>query len=272
MKKEQREHMSLEKFIVALKSLKNWPNKIGIIGGEPLLHPQFRQINALLRKYFPRDKIGLWTSGIPRTLLEDPRNDDDIKKTYGFVAYNPHTPEQLAKCKHQPLTIAIQEVITDDKIMWKLIDNCWVQRTWCATINHKGAYFCEVAAAQDLLLHGGKHAWPVELDWWKRSPEEFCSQSEKLCPNCGMAIPIEREYLMNSSEKFSPLLLQSFRDNNLKHVGDKEVVVFDKVMTKDEIKQNILTWYPGNYRGDIKDDTSAEEGLGITGDLEELLK
>lgn len=266
---EQREHMSLENFLTALKSLKDWPTKIGIIGGEPLLHPQFQHINALLRKNFPRSKLGLWTSGIPNTPLEDPRHEKDIFETYGFVAYNPHTPEQKEKCKHQPLTIAIQEVVQDERLMWKLIDECWVQRTWCATINQKGAYFCEVAAAQDLLLNDGKNAWPVEPGWWKRTPEEFRTQSEKLCPNCGMAIPMEREYLLNKTEKFSPNLLESFRAKKLIHVKDSDVEVFEHSFSKEELQENIRTWYPGNYRGDIKEDQTAGEGLGFVGKLDD---
>ena len=268
LKKEQRAHMPLEQFVAALDSLRHWPKKIGIIGGEPLLHPQFRHINLLLRKHFPREKLGLWTSGLPRTALEDPRTDSDIMSTYGFIAYNPHTPEQQEQCKHQPLTVAIREVVSDSELMWKLIDNCWVQRTWCATITHKGTYFCEVAAAQDLLLNDGANAWPIEPGWWKRHPSEFRSQVEKLCPNCGMCIPMERELLHKKTEKFTPLLLQNFRDKNLRLVRDKDVEVFGETFSKEDIRNNIKTWYPGNYRGDLEDDNTALEGLGFTGKID----
>ena len=67
-------------------------------------------------------------------------------------------------------------------------DNCWVQRMWSATINDKGAYFCEVAGAIDRLLHDGKSAWPVETRWWMRQPADFKDQLH-LCDHCALAQP-----------------------------------------------------------------------------------
>ena len=129
LRPDQRKHMPVETFVNALISLRDWPTKIGIIGGEPLLHPEFSVLNALLRKNFPKSKLGLWTSGIPRTAMEDPRSNPDIQSTYGLIAYNPHDEEQTKKCLHQPLTVSICEVIKDEHLMWQLIDSCWVQRT-----------------------------------------------------------------------------------------------------------------------------------------------
>ena len=269
LRPDQRAHMPLETFAKALRSLADWPSKIGIIGGEPLLHPEFKAINALLRKHFPKDKIGLWTSGLPKTALEDPRGDQDIQRTYGFVAFNPHDPEQVKKCRHQPLTVAINEVVTDENLMWQLIDNCWVQRTWCATITHKGAYFCEVAAAQDLLLNDGANAWPIEPGWWKRPPQsaQFQKQKNLLCPQCGMAIPMDRELLLTQKEKFTPELLQRFRNNNLKRVKERDVEPYTHHFDKEELRANIKTWYPGNYREDLAEDELAGEGRGFPGEL-----
>jgi hypothetical protein len=257
--------MPLEILLMALQSLRDWPTMIGIIGGEPLLHPEFKAINALLRKHFPRQKLGLWTSGLPGTDREDPRSDPDIQTTYGFVAFNPHDPEQVKKCRHQPLTVAINEAVQDREVMWKLIDNCWVQRTWCPAITHRGAYFCEVGGAQDLLLNDGANAWPIEQNWWRRSldAKSFMKQKEALCPHCGMAIPMERELLLKNREKISPHLLQLFREKKLKRVRDVDVEVFDRVFSKDMIRENIGTWYPGNYREDLTADESAGEGRGL---------
>jgi hypothetical protein len=261
--------MPLETLYKALDSLRDWPTKIGIIGGEPLLHPEFKAINALLRKFFSKEKLGLWTSGLPRTALEDPRRDPDILATYGFVAYNPHDAEQVKKCRHQPLTVAIREVVADSSVMWQLIDECWVQRTWCASITHKGAYFCEVAAAQDLLLNDGANAWPIEPGWWKRPPESaaFRRQRDTLCPDCGMAIPMERELLIKESEKITPQLLERFRSSNLKRLRDKDVEVYAHSFSKEELRENCKTWCPGNYREDLTVDELAGEGRGFPGEL-----
>ncbi len=255
----QRMHMTLEQFVVALETLKIWPGKVGIIGGEPLLHPDFTEICRQLRQRFHRNRLGLWTSGGKNleSYLEI------IHQTFAFVAYNEHNKEQIETCKHQPLTVAISEVVSDKSLRKKLIDACWVQNTWCPTINHFGAYFCEVAAAQDALLNDGKNAWPVEHGWWKKVPEQFQDQVGALCNNCGMAIPMERELIKKKTEKFSPFLLARFREKGLSKVAEGEIEIFDHQFSKEEIIENSKVWTPGNYRGDLFDDNAAPEGLGL---------
>lgn len=223
LRPDQRAHMPVETFSAALRSLRHWPGKIGVIGGEPLLHPEFKTLNALLRRHFPphhslrarlaallkrrplpaNKKLGLWTSGLPGTPLADPRHDPDIAATYGFIAYNPHDAEQMKKCRHQPLTVAIREAVPD----------------------------------------------------------------EALCPNCGMAIPMERELLLKQSEKISPQLLEAFRARKLKRIHEQDVEIFSGTFSKEELQQNILSWYPGNYREDVKPDEQAREGRGFPGEL-----
>ena len=264
LRRDQRKHMSLQQVAAALDSLKTWPTKIGIIGGEPLLHPEFPQICEMIRSRFPKEKMGLWTSGGKNFQRLQPL----IHKTFGQIAYNEHNEEQLKTCKHQPLTIAIKDVVKDDVLRKSLIDDCWVQRTWCATINHFGAYFCEVAAAQDVLLNEGRNAWPVLPEWWNKQPEQFQDQVEKFCDNCGMAIPMERELILKKSEKFSPSVLQMFQENNLMKISDGDIELFDTQFSKEEILDNIRTWTPGNYRGDLREDELAPEGKGFTKSLE----
>jgi hypothetical protein len=252
--------MTLQQIVTALDSLKTWPSKIGIIGGEPLLHPEFPQICELIRCKFPPSKMGLWTSGGKNFQKYLPL----IQKTFGQIAYNEHNETQLKTCKHQPLTIAIKDVVKDDDLRKSLIDDCWVQRTWCATINHFGAYFCEVAAAQDVLLNEGRNAWPVDAGWWKKVPAQFQDQVNKFCDNCGMAIPMERELILKKTEKFSPSVLKMFEEKNCRKISDNDVELFPYQFTKEDILKNIETWTPGNYRGDLKKDENAPEGKGFT--------
>src|SRR3990167_8052720 len=48
----------------AIKSLKGFTKAIGIMGGEPTLHPQFKEICELVRKLIPnRRQRSLWTNG-----------------------------------------------------------------------------------------------------------------------------------------------------------------------------------------------------------------
>ena len=67
-------------------------------------------------------------------------------------------------------------------------DKCWVQNLWSGTVNTFGAYPCEVMASIDATLYGGKHAWPVTEDWWKRTTAEF-GDMVKLCDHCALAQP-----------------------------------------------------------------------------------
>jgi hypothetical protein len=207
--------------------------------------------------------MGLWTSGGKNFQKNLPL----IQSTFGQIAYNEHNDVQLQTCKHQPLTIAIKDVVPDASVRAQLIDDCWVQRSWCATINHFGAYFCEVAAAQDVLLNEGRNAWPVKPEWWKKIPDQFRDQVDKFCENCGMAIPMQRELIIKKSEKFSPSMLQAFKERNLMKISENDIELFNYQFSKEEIIKNIKTWTPGNYRGDLREDEIALEGRGFTKEL-----
>jgi len=263
LRKDQRAHMSLEQFVEVLDALQGWTKMIGIIGGEPLMHPQFREICQEIKKRFPKSQMGLWTSGPSQYK----KNLDIINETFGFIAYNEHNEDQKNVCRHQPLTIAIKDAVKDPEVREKLINDCWVQREWCATSTHKGAYFCEVAAAQDILLNDGANAWKIEKDWWKRTSKEFESQKH-LCQNCGMAIPMERELIKVQTEKMSPSIVQLYKEKNVaKMEDDIDYILFDKEITLEELKENIKYWTPGNYREDLKGDEVAPEGRGYRGEL-----
>jgi len=275
LRPDQRRHMPLEKIEAAILAYKDWPTEISIIGGEPLLHPQFAELNALLRKHLPQEKLNIFTSGLPdtpRTVSTEPpdphslynwkpeypwsqwpETNSDMTRTYRTIRYNPHTEAQMSSCSHHPLTIAVEEAVLDRALMWKLINNCWLQRCWSPTVNINGAYFCEVGAALDMLLFDGANAWPVEAGWWKRRPHEFQEQVSKLCPRCGMCLPRERQLLGHRGELFSPGLLADFRERRLIHLDDT-VTVVKQQYDAEAIERHAKTWYPGNYREDIVDD------------------
>lgn len=81
--------------------------------------------------------------------------------------------------------------MTDDLSMFAAQEKCWVQESWSASINPKGAWFCEVAAALSDLFDGPE-GWKVEPGWWKRTPKDFAAQMDWACRKCGAALPIER--------------------------------------------------------------------------------
>jgi len=260
LREDQKIHMPLEDIERALDSLKEWPSSIGIIGGEPLLHPQFKEICELIQTKFSRTKMGLWTSGGKNWTSLKPLAD----KTFGFIAYNEHNREQQEVCRHQRLTVAIKDVIKDETYMNELIDDCWVQRTWCPAINVKGAFFCEVAAAQDLLWDG-PGGWLVDKNWWRKTQTQFKDQCDTYCMNCGMCIPMERDLIRCGVEKMSPTVYDLMKQHNNSRIEiGKNIELFTKQFSIEEIEDNKLKWYPGNYRGDKHEDHSSPEGRGST--------
>ncbi|HVI51599.1 MAG TPA: hypothetical protein VM661_10345 [Candidatus Sulfotelmatobacter sp.] len=207
-----RDDLSLEAFERAVKSMDGWdgPNKvIGIIAGEPTLHHDFERISrrfaelwggpttgngrapihdfnmfATQRLFDRSTGRGLWTSlgaGFYR-------HYETIMDVYGH--WNTNTHESGGH--HQALLISRKDYIAASGIsdeQWERNrDDCWVQKLWSASMNDKGAYFCEVAASIDRLYFGGAHAWPIEHGWWQRKPEDFKHQLE-LCNYCGLAQP-----------------------------------------------------------------------------------
>ena len=266
---QNRYTMNLDQVAQALDSLEGWPNVVGIMGGEPLLHPQFKEIVALAAERIPKERLQLWTSGLPNTPWENPRKVPDIADNFGHIHYNPHDATQLSVCRHQPLTIAIDETVADKGIMWKLINDCWLPRLWAPSIVAAGAYFCEVAGPLDAILYGGKHAWKVEPGWWKLPPEAFQEQVEKLCPRCGMCLPMERQHLVDSREKFTPALAEAFDKAGAIRLGEKSIEIFDGQFTNSQIIDAARDWYPTNYRDDLKaDETLPSWEKGVLTNLE----
>lgn len=181
--------MSLEEVKRALVSLEGFPGKIGCMGGEPTLHPDFDTICYLYQKHFPRYKCGLWTSGGKK--FEEHKNL--IRETFGTLLYNDHSETG----KHQPWMIAIEECVEDEETRRDLIDRCWVQDKWSPAINPKGAFFCEFAAVFDLLFDG-PGGYPVQPGWWKKIPEDFQDQVDRYCKLCSAPLPFPQ--VKNNSE------------------------------------------------------------------------
>ena len=174
--------MELDFIEKAIDSLEGFEGNIGIMGGEPTLHPKFNEICEIVQKKIPRRKREFWTSGFQWS-----KKKDIILETWDKdrIAYNEHS---TSGGKHTPLLVAIDEVVEDKKLMWQMIDNCWIQSQWSASITPKGGFFCEVAASLD-YLYKGPGGYKIEKDWWKKNPKQFKDQVERYCKDCSGALP-----------------------------------------------------------------------------------
>ena len=249
IRKDQQFFMTVEEVETALDSLEDWPTQIGIIGGEPTIHPQFTDICKLIIKRGLRRKCHLFTMGGPGY----DKNLGLIKEAFFYIALNPHTKQKKEVCLVQPTTIAIQDVVEDAGYRAKLIDECWVQRTWCPTIGKKGAFFCEIAYALDTILDG-PGGYPAEPGWWKKTPEEFKDQVDRYCKYCGMPVPTKRESMNGKKEKISPGLFNLFKKHHLPCTSCECVTLFEDKLSIEQMEETKKTWDPGNYRQDIRAD------------------
>jgi len=235
--------MNLATISKAIDSLEGFPGNIGLMGGEPTLHPKFKEICELFQMKIPdKRRREFWTSGYKWEEYKD-----IIHETFDedLISFNDHSS---ADGKHQPMLVAIDEILDDKEEMWNIIDKCWVQDRWCASITPKGAFFCEVAAAMDHMFDG-PGGWKVEKDWWKRTPEDMMDQVSRYCDKCGATVPIGETSDNATFDIISPKNVQRLKELKSPKVMKGDFAVYGRSWTADEIKKKQKEkWNPQNYR------------------------
>jgi len=218
--------MDFETFKKAVDSFEGYEGCVGIIGGEPTLHPELENFIDYLRekrigktlklsrepisdmqkhiyRYLNNDlsKIGFWSS-LNRGYY---KNFEVINDSFDWQLLNDHNN----KCLHQAILMARKDLGISDKEFLKKRDNCFAQNTWSATITPKGAFFCEVAAAFDMLFDG-PGGWPIEKGWWKRQPEEFGEQLQ-WCELCSLCLDVPQRISCEDIDDISPTLYEKLK-------------------------------------------------------------
>ncbi|WP_113672561.1 hypothetical protein [Vallitalea guaymasensis] len=242
--------MGWEMFKKSVDSLTDFEKCIGIMGGEPTIHPEFERFAKYIAKKYPsthniesarkpikefaryihdknyildeclnqRKGPGLWTSVCNQYY----KYFELIQDTFSFQNINDHQNPSL----HQPLLVSRKEMGINDEEWIPLRDNCWIQNEWSATITPKGAFFCEVAGALDMLFDG-PGGWKVEPGWWRREPSEFGEQL-RWCEICGGALFHSGRL---SSEEIDDVSAELYK--KLKSVGSPKLKRKNRVVIMD---------------------------------------
>ena len=151
--------LDFETFKKAVDSLQGYAGMIGLMGGEPTLHPNFEKFAEYLATKtdsearsangrFPiRDfaayrseylsdvahKRGLWTS-LGNGYY---KHFDIIQKIFEYQCINDHCNPGL----HQALMITRKELGIPDEEWIRLRDNCWIQNLWSSSIRSQRGFF-----------------------------------------------------------------------------------------------------------------------------------
>lgn len=220
-------YMSFDMFQDAVDSMIGYPKMTGVMGGEPLLHPEFEEFCKYIQTKIPKNQLGLWT-GLPEG---KEHHREIICATFGHIFINDHSRDDIYHC---PILVASEEVIQDKADLFIIANDCWVQNYWSAAINPRGAFFCEIAASLSLLMEEGD-GWVVERNWWKRTPKDFTAQIEQWCPKCGACLPLHRRASVDGRDDVSKGSLERLKGKSRKI--DKGQYVLSDLTTTSQPEQ-----------------------------------
>jgi hypothetical protein len=239
--------MDFDTFKNAIASMAGFPGIVGIMGGEPTIHPEFEAFALYFAENFGTDRDnrpmlapssdfighittdafnfsiggsnqrGLWSS-ISRKYYA---HFELIQEIFGLQCLNDHT----SASQHTTLMCTRKELGIGDEEWVALRDNCWVQNSWSAAITPKGAFFCEVAASLDMTFDG-PGGWKVEPGWWKRTPAEFGDQLQ-WCERCSACLPVPKRNANDETDDVSPFYFAELQRINSKKIKTDLVSVFD---------------------------------------------
>lgn len=236
-------YMDFETFKKAVDSLQGFQGMIGIMGGEPTLHPQFSKFVDYLNYKYPSQSLplilpqesfndyrqiylsqldnikkGLW-SCLGKKYYE---NFEQISDSFNYQCINDHRNNG----QHQALLVARKDLGISDKQFQILRDNCWIQNLWSASITPKGCFFCEIAAALDILFDG-PGGWKIEKEWWKRQPKDF-GQQLKWCQYCSACLKVPSKKGNEEIDIISNSIYEKLKDKNAYKANNKCYEIFTK--------------------------------------------
>ena len=217
-------YMSVEDFAKAVEAVKEFPltsppdrlkrpKVIGMIGGEPLMHPDFARLCEVMEN-LPANQRGLWT-GLD---WKKTKYADIVRRIFsmGYINNNQH----VANCFHQPVLVASKDVVSSEEDRRRLIDACPMQREWASSITPRGYYFCEVAGALAQVFSDGPDGIRVAPGCWSHDLDEYRSQIDYYCQRCGVCLPLPGRKDSEGRDDISQTNLNALRNSPRVLAGD----------------------------------------------------
>ena len=227
--------MDYETFKRAVDSLEGYVGTVGMMGGEPTLNPDFERMAEYLGKMRGMNETASLIR--PQAHFMDEIHDTEMEGTFmhpcrggkrrtvnggglwsaigeRYKTYYETIQDvmryQALNDHSNPGLISRRDLNISDEEWLPMRDACWIQNMWSACITPKGAFFCEIAGALDMLFDG-PGGWEIEPGWWERTPEEFGDQLH-WCEICGLALDT---FMRNANEEMddvSPTLYQALQE------------------------------------------------------------
>lgn len=277
--------MDYDYFCKAVDTLVDHPGLIGIMGGEPTLHPKFKEMCEYLHskvdpdvrvkegsKKYPTDsfiemqrrfeldeyEIHEYADG-PRPIIRGAglwtsmtklylKNLEVIQDTFNFQNLNDHNNVSF----HQPVLITRNDMGIDDNTWEKLKNHCWINQEWSGSVTPKGCFFCEVAGALD-ILYDGPGGLPLEEGWWKKDISAYKDQFH-WCELCGVPL---KTFARDAREEVSDI-----SKANYELLKTKDTVKFD------EGKLNVVKIKDGQISPESMKETAKYHGVSYMEDAQ----
>lgn len=265
--------MTLENFELAARSLRDYYGVVGIFGGNPTMHPQFKEITDILRDYIPFERRGLWSNNLrghgklcrevfnPAVSNLNVHCDKDAE-----AEFRRDWPEAKLigqfDSSHSPVYVSMNDlgIMYTDKV--KMINNCDINQLWspiiCQTKHGARAFFCEIAGAQAMLMDSTNDTGlPVSDGWWKLPITAFEDQIRNHCFNCGVPLRGKGSLAVNGtteyvSETYLPIAKLKKKESKIKVVKTLDDLDGSVTRSTDYINNGLKpkspmgTWFP-NY-------------------------
>lgn len=189
----------LEWNIKLLLDVRGYIHDLGIFGGEPTIHPKYDEILIMLKQF--KVHFQIYSNGIIP------------KKNKWNHSYSIVKKDRNSSLNFQPTSVAPQDVIKIDnkRFYWeKAQKDCDMYNKYCSIIYNNRAYFCEPAAAWDVMT-GEDHGWPLKWgeDPFLRTFEEVDEQAVNFCYRCGWCFSKSelKKYGLNNQKVKDPTFI-----------------------------------------------------------------